>query len=129
MSNIIQEAIVNCTTPEDSDTQEILKFFADFIKNYGIFLKSEKTLSFKFLITCSGNDNLGRTTHSVILKPPHVKYGFFSKELSKKNLTLFGGESLANLLRNHGAKVTFDEKESRSDETYNHYLVEFTIPE
>jgi len=128
MSNIIQEALKNCTARNDS-IPDILQFFADFINKYGIYLKCEETLSFKFLITGHGVDELGRRTHSVILKPPHESYGYFSEELANDKLTPFGGKSLANLLRNNGAKVTFDEKESKYDETYDHYLVEFTINE
>ena len=128
MSNIIQEALINCTNRTDS-TPDILNFFADFINKYGIYLKCENTLSFKFLITYLGKDALGRRTHSLILKPPHESYGYFSEELANDKLTPFGGKSLANLLRNNGAKVTFDEKESKYDETYAHYLVEFTINE
>ena len=128
MSNIIQEALKNCTTRTDS-TPDILQFFADFINTYGIYLKDEKTLSFKFLVTGHGIDALQRRTYSVILKPPHASYGDFSEKLSEENLTVFGGKSLANLLRNNGAKVTFDEKKSNHDETYDHYLVEFTISE
>lgn len=121
MSNIIKEALANCTSiPDTPEVKLILNFFSDFIKTYGIFLKSEGKISFKLLTTGSCKAN----HFNIVLLPPDTSYGTFSKTL---NSVPYGGSALANLLRNTGSKVTFDAKESNQDETYNHYLVEFTI--
>lgn len=123
MSNIFTEAIANCDSiPSNEDTTKILTFFTNFIKEYGVFLKEDGMLRFKFLIT--GISCL--KGFKVVLTPFERSYGTFSAEFEN---TPFGRIGLANLLRYYGAKVTYDTRASQSDEIYEHYLVEFTINE
>ena len=122
MSNVFTEAIASCNSiPNSEDTTKILNFFTDFIKEYGLFLKESRALTFKFLITGFSNNGF-----KIILKPSDERYGIFSSELTN---TPFGRIGVVNLLRHYGAKVIYDDNASKFDNTYEHYLVEFTITE
>ena len=120
MSNVFTEAISNCKPiPSDEGTSETIKFFTDFIEEYGSILKEKQTLSFKFLITHNGSN-----VFHVILRPSNSEYGCFSAEhFSLK----YGPKALINLLKNNGAQVI--KQASDYDEIFDHYLVKFTIPE
>lgn len=122
MSNIFTEAIAHSKPlPSDEGTSETIKFLTDFIKEYGGILKEDQILSFKFLITTSGY-HPGK--FHVILKPSDCNYGSF---FAQHHQLPYGAMGLTNILKNNGAKVTFDEKASKFDETYDHYLVEFPV--
>ena len=122
MSNIIQEALANCTAiPEDSNTKELLNFFVNYINKYGIFLKDGNTLSVNLLIT----GGFKAFTFNLMLTPPDKSYGNYSESLEG---IPFGRNSLANFFKNIGCEVTFNEDESKLNEQFDCYTLTFTIP-